>query len=543
MPSVDIQTEPSADAGATHNRQVPGRSATLTRRALLAIAAGLLLFAGHPPLDWSFVGLVALAPLIALARDCVGSPRPLRAGLAWGLLAGLVFFVPLIGWVRMTDLVAMLLLALIQSGFFAVFVGGLAWWGRRPAWPLLAVAWWVALEAVRGAAPYGGFSWGILGYTQHDGPFLLVARTLGVLGVSVVLAGIAAAVEEAAHRTTRRPASGTGLRNRARAAAVPVAAGGAIAGVAALLTLVPAPSPSGQSVDVAAVQGFDVEGSIGRSVPRAITMAEGHLALTEQVAAAPQGPPALFVWPENAIDSEPGRFPDLADLIDEALVAAEGAPIVAGVITDGPTDDTWKNTMAVFDGDAVERRDEYVKRQPVPFAEFIPLRPLIGWYPAVRDMRPTDAVAGTETGVLDVGLDGVRVGAVICFESIFPRLVHSQVDEGANILVVATNNSSFGRSAMSDQHLAFSSLRAVETGRWVVHAALTGKSAIVAPDGTVSQETELFEQATVRADIPLVEGQTLATRVGDGVGWLALVTALGAFLGAAWRTRTGRDGL
>jgi apolipoprotein N-acyltransferase len=178
-----------------------------------------------------------------------------------------------------------------------------------------------------------------------------------------------------------------------------------------------------------------------------------------------------------------------------------------------------------------------VKRQPVPFGEYIPFRPLVDWYPPVNRMRPTDAVAGTEPAVLDAGLDGVRVGAVICFESVFPRLVHSQVREGANVLVVGTNNSTFGRTGMSDQHLAFSSLRAVETGRWIVHAALTGKSGIVAPDGSVTQETGVYEQALLRADVPLVEGRTLATAVGDGVGWAALALTVAGLGAAGWRTR------
>ncbi len=524
-------TVETAAPSAPPQRRAFGLSAVV-RRGLLALLAGGTLLLGHPPVDWAYAGIVALVPLIALARDAAAAPRPVRAGLGWGLLAGSVFFAPLLEWVRLVDTLGFALLVLTQAAFVALYVAGLAWWGRRPSWPLMAALWWVGLEAVRGAVPYGGFTWGILGYTQHDGPLLLVARSLGVLGVSLVLAGVAAALEEGLHRLAQ-PA----VHRRAGAVLRPVAAAGGVLAVAASLAVVPPPEPSGETVDVGAVQGFDVEGSTGRTVPRALVMAEGHRELTEQLAASTAGPPELVVWPENAVDSEPARIPELADMIEAALDAVDGAPLVAGVITDGPTDDTWKNTMAVFDGDPVTPRDEYVKRQPVPFAEYIPLRPLIGWYPPIQRMRPTDAFAGTETGVLDAGVDGVRIGAVICFESIFPRLVHSQVAEGANLLVVATNNSSFGRSAMSDQHLAFSSLRAVETGRWVVHSALTGKSGLVAPDGTVSQETGLFEQAVVRAVVPLVEGRTLATRIGDGVGWLALGLALVAFAGAGVAAR------
>ncbi len=95
---------------------------------------------------------------------------------------------------------------------------------------------------------------------------------------------------------------------------------------------------------------------------------------------------------------------------------------------------------------------------------------------------------------------------------------------------------------MSDQHIAFSQLRAVETGRWVVHAALSGRSAIVDPTGGVQQRTGHFEQAVIRADIPLVEGITLATRVGDGVGWAAMaLAALGLLWGVTTPRLTRRD--
>ena len=142
------------------------------RRLALALFAGFTLFAGHPPLDWGWVALIALAPLIALARDVAGDMRPLRAGAAWGFLAGIVLFGALLEWVRLVDWLGAALLVATQAAFVAAYVAGLAWWGRRRGWPFVAALWWVGLEALRGAVPFGGFAWGILGYTQHDGPFL-----------------------------------------------------------------------------------------------------------------------------------------------------------------------------------------------------------------------------------------------------------------------------------------------------------------------------------------------------------------------------------
>jgi apolipoprotein N-acyltransferase len=155
----------------------------------------------------------------------------------------------------------------------------------------------------------------------------------------------------------------------------------------------------------------------------------------------------------------------------------------------------------------------------VPFAEYIPARSLFAWYPAL-DVVTSDMVAGERPVVFDVA--GARIGTVLCFDSTFPPLVREQVLAGAEVLVVSTNNSSWGRSPASAQHLAYSQVRAVETGRHVLHGGLSGISAVVDPEGRVSQRTEIFDEAVVRADLPLIAGLTPAMRAGDLVGRTAM---------------------
>ncbi|MDP8970590.1 MAG: apolipoprotein N-acyltransferase, partial [Actinomycetota bacterium] len=136
------------------------------RRALLAVAGGGLLFAAHPPVDMGWLGVVALVPLVGLARELARDSRhPLLAGAGWGLLAGLTFFGPLLWWIVRFGVVAWVLLGLVQSATIGAFVAGLAVWGGRRGRPLVAVVWWVALEAARSSWPLGGFPWGVLGYS------------------------------------------------------------------------------------------------------------------------------------------------------------------------------------------------------------------------------------------------------------------------------------------------------------------------------------------------------------------------------------------
>lgn len=510
---------------------------------MLAVAGGLLLFAGHPPLGLGPVGLVALVPLLALARDVGRGPRPVRAGFGWGVLAGAVFFTSLLYWIAHVETVALPLLVATQAVTVGAFVAGLAAWGERPWRPAAAVVWWVALEAARSTGPWGGFPWGGLGYTQHDGGMLLpLARTLGVFGVSLACALVAVCVEEAVARVRRALAD----PNRADAGigeAVFDAARVPLIGVLVILTAAVViggdpPADTGRRLDVAAVQGNDIADTRSLTRSRVLSVAERMVGLTEQL--ADEDSPDVVVWPENALDEDvrAGGNPELASLVRRALRSLDGTPLLTGVLLEAPDPGSMFNTMAQLDADG-QIVDVYAKRSLVPFGEFVPLREYLGWFPPLE--RAGDFSAGDRPGVFTV--DGARIGTVICFENNFPRLTRSQVREGAQVLVVSTNNASFGRSPASSQHVAFSQLRAVESGRWVLHAGLSGISAVIDPQGRIHERTGLFEQAVLRADLPLVDGDTAFTRVGDVVGPLAMLLGAAGVVGlavAGWRRRRDR---
>src|SRR5690606_6337958 len=224
--------------------------------------------------------------------------------------------------------------------------------------------------------------------------------------------------------------------------------------------------------------------------------------------------------------------------LEAAVALLDGGPLLAGEYITGTRPRTLYNRMTVYTADG--EGDAYVKRVPVPFGEYVPFRRWLDWFPPLEQL-PNDTLPGEAAQVLDVA--GARVGAVICFENTFGSLVRDQVLEGADVLVVSTNNTSFGLTPMSRQHVAFSQLRAVETGRWVVHAGLSGISGLIDPTGAMTQTTELFEQDLVRADVPLVEGMTPAMVVGNIVGWVATAVVLAALVVLAvqrWRRRDGR---
>lgn len=494
------------------------------RRLLLALAAGLLLFAGHPPLDWGWAGLFALAPLTALGVSCRASPRPLRGAFAWGLTAGLVFFVPLLEWVGRFGVVPWLLLTLLQASFVGLYTVLLAGW-RRVGLLVVAPVLWAGVEALRGRWPLGGLPWGQLGYSQHDGGLLLEgARTVGVLGVTTLCAtvgvcayGVASALW-AAWRDGGAPALG---EQGVRASRTPLMALLLVLVAGVLLGGEP-PAVSGESIDIAAVQGNDLPETAGVGHGRVVEIARRVTGLSTEI--VDDGPmPDVVVWPENSLDRDVRQSEALRNLVQPALAALDGAPVLAGMLVDGPRPRTFLNTVSLLEpGPRVAER--YVKQRVVPFGEYVPGRRFLNWVPALEQI-PRDALPGDELHLFEIG--GARIGVPICFENIFPEVSRDMVRAGADVLVVSTNNASYGFSSASPQHLAFSRLRAVETGRWILHAGISGISAVVDPEGRTSQETRQFERAIVRAELPLVRGRTSALVVAPVVETLALLALAG----------------
>lgn len=517
----------------------------------LAAAAGLALLVAHPPVGWwpaSFLAAPLLLGALTVDRsDAVAQGRRVRAGRL-GLLAGLVAYAPMLAWLILpAGYLGWGLLVLIQALWLAV-VALLV----RPAlgtrWlaPVTAVA-WTGIDAWRGIVPLNGFEWGAIAFAHVDGSWLLpVARLVGGRGITLltVLIGAAGFVVVT---STWRAVRGRGERSVEEAMRSTSPAVGLLVGallVSVLATIEP-PPPTGESLDVLVAQGNDIrhwEERRPADPPLTITTNLRDLTLE---AIERDGPPDLTVWPESSLDRDPTTElgAELRVLADEAARAS--GLLVAGASLDGPDPATQRLITAVTYRDGFNEVDRYVKRRLVPFGEYIPLRPLFAWFPPL-DQIPRDAVPGGAPQSTTVA-PGVDAAIIICFETLFGSIVRSNVlagDEPAQLVLSLTNDASFGDSAEPAQHLAQSQLRAVETGRWVVHGALSGASAVIDPDGVPSHVTDVFTLATIRAEVPLVSGLTPYLVIGDVVGWVTrmLVLALVAVaLVTAWRGRAATD--
>ena len=301
-----------------------------------------------------------------------------------------------------------------------------------------------------------------------------LAVIAGVFGVTFVVAFVAALLAEAA--SGGRP---LGVRL-------------GFVGLAAAATfapfLIPFARPVGRAIDVATIQVDFREGVRQRS------REEGDIAVTrlnlDLHRTLKDEPPDLAVWGEGALD--PGSL----DILDEvrATVADVGVPVLAGstsadIRAAGRRNVALFNQAVVFDGGG-EVLDVYRKTHLVPFGEYIPWNPLVGWISALEQIG-YELTPGERLHTLSApGLP--RFAAPICFENSFPALDRELVRQGAGFLVVLTNNASYDETAASAQHLQMSRIRAIEDGRWVVNAAVSGISAFIDPSGRTYQQTELF---------------------------------------------------
>jgi apolipoprotein N-acyltransferase len=502
------------------------------------MAAALLLACAFPPLSVlaGWVALPAFAVLVWAFRGLTAG-----RGALLGLVVGMAFFLLLLDWLRVLGPDAWVLLSLLCASFWAgagaLLPGLLARRGWVVAVPLL----WVVMEALRERIPWGGFPWGRLAFGQADTELVGWAALGGpaLVTFAVALAGTALLAAAEALRT--------GLP-RVTVAALAVMAvlvlGGALARGAGM------GGPDGPVEEIAIVQGNVPRLGLDFNSQRRAVL-DNHVRATEelalQVSAGAQPQPVAVIWPENSSDIDPLRNADAAAQIDRAADAI-GAPILVGGVVvnpaDPPRDDhpgTILNVSLVWDP-VTGPGESYVKRHPVPFGEYLPFRELLSRFITRFDRIPRDFAAGDEVGFLTIG--PVPIGIVICFEIAYDELVRDAVRAGGQVVVVQTNNATYGGTGQPEQQLAITRVQAVASGRTALVAATSGISAVIGPDGRTAWQTEEFTVDSTVAAVPLRAGLTPAMRIGalPEVAALLAVVALGlvsAVRSARHRARRG----
>jgi apolipoprotein N-acyltransferase len=456
---------------------------------------------------------------VALA-NCARS----RDALLLGLTTGIVYFAGTLYWITFVMAVygglpmwisailngaLIAYLALFPAVFAIVMRRGLAAFGARAlaAAPIV----WVATELGR-TYVLTGFPWVLLGYSQAEiRSIAQLASIFGVYGVSALVAAVSAAaanlvVAKAGHR----------LRPAAVVVALLLIAGvwGSRRAGAAEWTR------AGEPIRVGLVQG-NVDQGQKWDPERASAIFTTYLDMTRR--AVDRGA-QLVVWPES---STPFYFEEARDRGDAERLRAVARqlriPILIG------SDQIERGVPPKYFNSAFLVREDgstggvYRKMHLVPFGEYVPFKRML-FFASPLVEAVSDFSEGQQAALLPVR--GHLISTSICYEIVYPNLVRQFVVGGSELLTTITNDAWFGKTSAPYQHFAQASMRAIETGRYLVRSANTGISGIVDPYGRVLARTEIYQPAVVVGEARFLHTTTVYTRIGDAFAYASVVATV-----------------
>ncbi|MFJ8675189.1 apolipoprotein N-acyltransferase [Streptomyces sp. NPDC093589] len=489
-------------------------------RGAAAALAGALPALAFPAPSWWWLAYVALVPWLLLVRSATTNGRAALDG--W--LGGAGFMLAVHHWLLPSLHVFILVLALLLGALWApwgllvrAMLGGAPGAGRCAAALVVLPSGWLMVELARSWEYLGG-PWGLLGASQWQLPPALRLASIGGVWLLTLLI---VAVNTALAQLIARPP----VRLPAVAGLLVCALAGTVAWYWA-----PAPRPAG-TVRIAVVQpGLDggPEGRLARSEALTRTLAGRGV--------------RLVVWGESSLYQDPADHPELAARL-AALSRQTGADLLVNTdATRAGRPGIYKS--AVLIGPHGPTGDRYAKMRLVPFGEYIPARSVLGWATQVGKAATTDRKRGTHQVLMPVTTaGGLPIGPLVCFETAFPDMSRRLARDGARVLVAQSSTSTFQNSWAPDQHASLAALRAAETWRPMVHATLTGVSAVYGPRGEpVGERLGTDRSAAAVYDLPLAEGTSPYTRYGDWAlhGAMATLVVAGVLVGVRALRRPAR---
>jgi apolipoprotein N-acyltransferase len=508
---------------------------------VLTVVLTILAF---PPYNGAEAAYAMLIPGVYWAYT-----KPRFKVYAWTLAAAqAVAWTVILGWLHNVTWLGLFLL----GPFVGIWVGSwflIAWWAMpriagRPTFTRLVAMLglagaWVIVEWTR-TWLLSGFPWLPLAASQWQRVTILqIAAYTGSYGVSFVLVAANIGFAAYAHRLFREGATGFNKRSQEFFLAVFMLLGCMCLHFQEAFNRARFSVPLGRIALVQPAIPQDLKWD-----PKKAPEIVGILQQTTQAAALTL--PDLILWPE-ASTPWAVRGDDSVKAFVENLTTQAKAPLVLGSIAienGGKPNEQWFNGAFLVTPKEGLQRDYYAKRHLVPFGEYVPLRPLLGW---IRKFVPIgdDFSAGYDSSPLLVhfGDTPVVLGPLICYEDIYPELARRSAAGGSNVLLVLTNNGWFGQGGAAYQHAAHSVLRAVETRKPVIRCGNAGWSGWIdefgsiravltkAADGEIHTDPLAAEDGTiyfrgtatiaVQRDSRWISAESYYTQHGD---WFVLVS-------------------
>jgi apolipoprotein N-acyltransferase len=503
-----------------------GRWIWSVRRLMLLLGALLVLAFPAPNLEWlAWFGLVPGLLLI------VRSPTAREGGMrAWWLGAG--YLIAALYWMAPEIGPGVLLVAAVFGVLWVPF--GVAaqkllrppvTWPRALAALVVVPSCWLLTEWLRSWQALGG-PWAVFGVSQWQHPALLALAAVGgvwLISFALVLANVAIvlvilSLPGVTPGATWRP----GLALLGAAAALASVGAGPLA-----FALTPA-NAAVRQVTVAMVQpGMLSNATLRAHASEALTAELSRNGMLSGVR------PDLIVWGESSISVDLTLAKNRAQLLQlEQLSARDGADVLVSqdATPPGKGHEKWAVLVSPSGIQGI-----YIKTRLVPFGEYIPFRQQLGWLTRISRAAASNMVPGTGAHLLQAtDREGhpLPIGVLVCFESAFPDMSRVDADKGAQLIVYQSATSTFQGTWGPDQHASLSAVRAAETGRPVVQAALTGDTVAFDARGRLLawMGQSSHGVVSVRLGLPAASAKTFYDRAGDYVPWSALAIVILAAL-------------
>ena len=509
-------------------------------RWLSFLAGGIPAIVLFPAPSLSYLAWLGLVPAMALFTRAATT----KEAIARGWWFGAAYLIAMLYWMAPELGPGLVLLGAVMGWMWSPFAVAVRRLLRPPvSWPRFAVAFivvpscWLIPEWIRSYQGLGG-PWALYGASQWQHPAVLALAAVGgvwLVSVALVMANVAiTAALGAVFPAAFAPGAPASSRRIALAAAG-LAALVVVAGAGPVAFALTPPFPATRSITVAMVQPGVVNNPVQRT--------DASETLTRELSSGGElggVKPDLIVWGESSINEDltlPGSSVLLKRI--EALSAQDGAEILVSqdATPPGKGHEKWAVLVSPSGIEGI-----YIKTRLVPFGEYIPFRAQLGWLTSISKAAGSNMVPGDGAHLLhatDRAGRPLPIGVLVCFESAFPDMSRVDTDLGAQLLVYQSEVSTFQGTWGPDQQASLGALRAAETGRPVVQAALTGDT--VAFDARGRQQAWLGQSGhgvvTVRAALPATSARTFYDQAGDYVMWAGVVIAALAALVMLGRRR------
>ena len=445
---------------------------------LLSALSGLLLSAAFEPLSLWWVAPIALAlEMFALSQ----SERKYLSVLAFALTFNLVLlhwtstYVGSVPWIILAAGLSLFYLPLV-----AVKRLGIAFF------PLISIV----LEEIRNRFPFQGFGWARIAYSQADAPYAKIAAHGGAVALSAITVLLGLVLFFLFQKQFR-----------------------ILILLPLFLVVVPVDVQMSETTQTLMIQGNVPKLGLDFN-SRAKEVFFNHVKETD-IAIMENSKVDFILWPENSVDVDPFRNPEVFEALNSYKV-----PLIIGAIVG--RDNDILNTSILW---TKESQNVYIKQHLTPFGEYIPLRSLASKIsPFVDDVR--DFSPGNQSTIFTV--DKAKIAPVICYELLDDRILEKAA-KSSNLLAVQTNSATFGDSAQSAQQLQITRIRAIEHSRNILSVSTTGYSAVIDYNGKVLQKSDMGAAQHLYAEIGLISSVSPRDRYGDWalvmtLIWLLIVT-------------------